>query len=105
MNEQTLTLPAIIGAALIDSLNPCAFALLLVFVATMLAMLQRQPDAVGAAKARRWLLSRGGIYIIGIFLTYLVLGLGLLGALEFAKTLSSTHIARAVAAAATPAQP
>jgi len=78
MNEQTLTLPAIIGAALIDSLNPCAFALLLVFVATMLAMLQRQPDAVGAAKARRWLLSRGGIYVLGIFLTYLVLGLGLL---------------------------
>ena len=98
MNEQTLTLPAIIGAALIDSLNPCAFALLLVFVATMLAMLQRQPDAVGAAKARRWLLSRGGIYIIGIFLTYLVLGLGLLGALEFTKTLSSTHIVSRIAA-------
>ena len=98
MNEQTLTLPAIIGAGLLDSLNPCAFALLLVFVATMLAMLQRQPDAAGAAKARRWLLSRGGIYIIGIFLTYLVLGLGLLGALEFAKTLSSTHIVSRIAA-------
>ena len=98
MNEQTLTLPAIIGAALIDSLNPCAFALLLVFVATMLAMLQRQPDAVGAAKARRWLLSRGGIYVLGIFLTYLVLGFGLLGALQFAKVLSSTHIVSRVAA-------
>jgi len=98
MNEQTLTLPAIIGAALIDSLNPCAFALLLVFVATMLAMLQRQPDAVGAAKARRWLLSRGGIYILGIFLTYLALGFGLLGALQAAKLLSSSHLISRVAA-------
>jgi cytochrome c-type biogenesis protein len=98
MNEQTLTLPAVIGAALIDSLNPCAFALLLVFVATMLAMLQRQPDVAGAARARRWLLARGGIYVFGIFLTYLVLGFGLLGALQFAKILSSTHLVSRTAA-------
>jgi len=95
MNEQPLTLLAVIGAGLIDSLNPCAFALLLVFVATMLAMIQRQADA---AYARRWLLSRGGIYIFGIFLTYLVLGFGLLGALQFAKALSSTHIVSRAAA-------
>jgi cytochrome c-type biogenesis protein len=98
MTEQTLTLPAVIGAGLIDSLNPCAFALLLVFVSSMLAMLQRQSDAVGAARARRWLLSRGGIYILGIFLTYLVLGFGLLGVLQAAKILSSSHLVSRVAA-------
>ncbi len=98
MNQQTLTLPAVIGAGLIDSLNPCAFALLLVFVSTMLAMLQRQSDAAGAALARRWLLSRGGIYILGIFLTYLALGFGLLGALQAAKVLSSSHLVSRIAA-------
>jgi cytochrome c biogenesis protein CcdA len=98
MNEPTLTLPAIIGAGLIDSLNPCAFALLLVFVATMLAMLQRQSDAAGAARAPRWLLTRGGVYILGIFLTYLALGLGLLGALQAANVLSSSHLVSRIAA-------
>src|SRR6266511_2102311 len=92
MNEQTLMLPAVIGAGLIDSLNPCAIALLLVFVSTMLAMLQRQSDPASAARAQRWLLSRGGIYILGIFLTYLALGFGLLGAFQAAKILSSSHL-------------
>ena len=98
MNEQTLTLPTVIGAGLIDSLNPCAFALLLVFVSTMLAMLQRQSDATGVARAQRWLLTRGGIYILGIFLTYLALGFGLLGALQAAKVLSSSHLVSRIAA-------
>ncbi len=98
MNEQPLTFSAVIGAGLIDSLNPCAFALLLVFVSTMLSMLQRQSDAAGAAHARRWLLSRGGIYILGIFLTYLALGLGLLSALQAAKVLSSSHLVSRIAA-------
>lgn len=93
-----LTLPAVLGAALVDSINPCAFALLLVFVATMLAMLQRQAIVADAGHARRWLLSRGGVYISGIFLTYLVLGFGLLGALEFARTLSSTMLVSKAAA-------
>jgi cytochrome c biogenesis protein CcdA len=78
--------------------NPCAFALLLVFVATMLAMWQRQVAVVDAGHARRWLLSRGGVYVFGIFLTYLALGFGLLGVLTFAKTLSSTMLVSKVAA-------
>lgn len=93
-----LTLPVVLGAALLDSLNPCAFALLLVFVATAVAMVQWQSGNRDVALAQRWLLSRGGVYIFGIFLTYLALGLGLLGALELAKTLSSTHLASRAAA-------
>lgn len=93
-----LTLPAVLGAALVDSINPCAFALLLVFVATMLAMVQRQATLENAPRARRWMLSRGGVYISGIFLTYLALGFGLLGALEFARALSSTMIVSKAAA-------
>ena len=93
-----LTFPVVVGAALVDSLNPCAFALLLVFVATMLSMISRQGDGAGISAARRWLLSRGGIYLLGIFLTYLALGLGLLGTLEIAKSLSSTHLVSRLAA-------
>lgn len=93
-----VTLPAVLGAALVDSVNPCAFALLLVFVATMLAMVQRQVATVDAAHARGWLLSRGGVYVFGIFLTYLVLGFGLLGALELAGTLSNTMLVSKAAA-------
>lgn len=93
MNE--VTLPAVLGAGLIDSLNPCAFALLLVFVATMLTLTQ----SGGADRhARRWLLSRGGVYILGIFLTYLLLGLGMFGTLRLARDLSSTHLVSRVAA-------
>ena len=77
-----LTLPVVIGSGLVDSLNPCAFALLLVFVATMLGMVQRNQGREAEGQARFWLLSRGGIYILGIFLTYLALGFGLLGAME-----------------------
>jgi cytochrome c-type biogenesis protein len=98
MSGQELTLPVVMGAGLIDSLNPCAFALLMVFVATMLAMIQRRPDKVGEWEARRWLISRGGIYVIAIFLTYLALGLGLLGSLQAAQFVSSTHFASRIAA-------
>jgi cytochrome c biogenesis protein CcdA len=95
-----LTLPVVLGAALIDSVNPCAFALLLVFVATTLAMIARQGDGSSIGKARSWLLSRGGIYILGIFLTYLALGFGLFGLLQLAKSLSSIHLVSRLAAIA-----
>jgi cytochrome c biogenesis protein CcdA len=98
LEGQPLTLPVIIGAGLVDSLNPCAFALLMVFVATMLAMMARRPDAAGERAARTWLLSRGGVYVIGIFLTYLALGLGLFGSMEAAQVISSTHLVSRLAA-------
>lgn len=95
-----ITLPAVIGAALVDSLNPCAFALLLVFVATMFAMVQRQAGDRAFEVARRWLFLRGGVYVLGIFLTYLALGFGLMGALTLAREVSGTHWVSRVAALA-----
>ena len=55
IDGQPLTIPLVIGAGLIDSLNPCAFALLMVFIASMVAMIQRQPGRAGEGQARRWL--------------------------------------------------
>ncbi len=100
MNDATtsVTLLSVVGAALVDSLNPCSFALLLVFIATVIAMVERQSDDRSIGLARQWLLSRGGVYIFGIFVTYLVLGLGLLGALGVAKSLSGAHLVSRAAA-------
>lgn len=97
-NASSLTLPAVVGSALIDSLNPCSFALLLVFVATVVAMVTRKTTGDDTHEIRRWLLSRGGIYVLGIFLTYLALGFGLWGAAGLARTFSSTHIVSRIAA-------
>jgi cytochrome c biogenesis protein CcdA len=58
----------VLGAGLIDGINPCAFAVLLLFMA-FLFTLQR---------ARSQILQAGLVYIAAIYLTYLAIGLGLL---------------------------
>ncbi len=67
-----ITLPAVVVGGLLDGINPCAFSVLLSFVAVVLASV-----AVGGASPRVWRI--GGIYVFGMFLTYLLLGLGLIG--------------------------
>jgi len=76
-----ITLPAVLMAAAVDGINPCAFTVLLLFITAMLAALQAGEQSVNAVRAR--LLSRGGVYIAAIFLTYLSLGVGLLKTLDF----------------------
>jgi cytochrome c-type biogenesis protein len=76
-----ITLPAVVVAAAIDGINPCAFTVLLLFITAMLATLQTGELSVNGIRAR--MLSRGGIYIAAIFLTYLSLGVGLLKTLDF----------------------
>jgi cytochrome c biogenesis protein CcdA len=71
-----ITLPAVLFAATVDGINPCAFTVLLLFITAMLATFQAGEQNIHAIRAR--LLSQGGIYIAAIFLTYLSLGIGLL---------------------------
>ncbi|MBI3969511.1 MAG: cytochrome C biogenesis protein [Chloroflexi bacterium] len=93
MTSTELTLPLVVGAALVDSVNPCAFAVLLTFIAATLVFAER---ASTHGLAARWFLWRIGlIYVAGIFLTYLGLGLGLL---SFASSLGQTHWVGRVAA-------
>jgi cytochrome c biogenesis protein CcdA len=73
----SLSLGAIIAAALIDSINPCAFGVM-VFLSTYLA-------AVGS-KSR--LLKVGLIYVFTVFLTYLLAGFGLLHFLSSFSTVT-----------------
>lgn len=68
----SLLLPLVIVSALLDSLHPCAFAILLVTIAVLL----------GLGSLRSKLLVVGGTYIAGIFVAYFAIGLGLLGTLH-----------------------
>lgn len=62
------TLGLVVGAAAIDSINPCAIGVLILMVSVILG----QKHSVAR------MLFLGGIYIFAIFLTYLLAGLGIL---------------------------
>lgn len=64
--SDSLTMPILIGAALVDSINPCEFAVLLILIATILA----------SGNRKRALLS-GLAYSASIFISYFLMGLGL----------------------------
>ena len=74
--EGTWLLPLIFTAALIDSINPCAFSILLVTIAFLFSM----------GRLRANILAIGGLYIAGIFTVYLLIGLGLLQTLHLFQT-------------------
>ena len=67
-----VNLPLIIGASLIDGINPCAFGVLIF----MLAYLSKTTKKAGK------LLLNGTIYIAAVFITYLLAGLLLLNVIE-----------------------
>ncbi len=64
--------PLITAGALIDSINPCAFSVLLLTIGFFLS--------VGAFRSS--ILKFGTAYIIGVFISYLLIGLGIFGALN-----------------------
>ncbi len=82
IDPQTLTLPLVITAGLVDGFNPCAFAVLLLFITFTMGMLQMQTNY------RYGLMKVGSIYISGIFITYVLIGVGFLSAISF---FSTTH--------------
>ena len=69
-------LPLVSIAALIDSINPCAFSILLLTIAFLLSL----------GKARLGILKIGGFYILGIFTVYILIGLGILQTLHLFNT-------------------
>ena len=66
-------MPALVGsAALIDSVNPCAFSVLFLTITFLFSLGRKRRDIVWAGLA----------YVFGIFATYIFIGLGLLKALS-----------------------
>lgn len=64
--------PLIAISALIDSINPCAFSILLLTIAFLFSL--------GQLRSR--ILSLGGTYILGLFTAYFLIGVGLFGVLH-----------------------
>ena len=69
-------LPLVGIAALIDSINPCAFGILLLTIAFLLSI----------GKIRSGILKIGGVYILGLFTVYILIGLGIFQALHIFST-------------------
>lgn len=66
-----LTLPAVISAAAVDAINPCAFAVLIILLAT-----------IATAKHRKKALFAGLAFSSAIFISYLLMGIGLYSAIK-----------------------
>ena len=69
-------LPVLVVAALTESLNPCAYSVLLLTIAFLF----------GIGRTRAHILWAGGAFILGIFLVYIGIGLGVLQALQLFNT-------------------
>lgn len=67
-----LTLGAILSAGLLDSINPCAIGIMLLFISLLFSF----------NKQRSIVLFFGGFYIIAVYITYLLIGLGILKAVH-----------------------
>ena len=65
-----VTWTAVIGTALVDSINPCAIGVLVLLISTLLALSQQ--------KRRHMMLATGLIYITAVYITYFLAGIGLL---------------------------
>jgi len=68
-------LPAVVVTGLLDSVNPCAFAVILLLIAFLFTL----------RKSRGRIMQLGLVYIGMIFLVYFAIGLGLLGAVRLSN--------------------
>jgi len=69
-------LPLVVVSSLIDSVNPCAFSILLLTIAFLFSL----------GKLRSNILRVGLFYILGVFIIYVLIGLGIIQALHFFNT-------------------
>ena len=74
-----LTIPTVLAAGFADGFNPCAFALLVLFATYTLTLLNAvTANGTPTLEARRRLLGAGSLYVGAVFVTYFVIGIGLL---------------------------
>ncbi len=75
-NEGQWLLPLVLVAAVLDSINPCAFSILIVTIAFLFSV----------GKERAGVLQIGSTYVLGIFVVYSLIGLGILQTLHLFDT-------------------
>lgn len=69
-------LPLVLVSAVLDSINPCAFSVLFLTIAFLFSI----------GKLRSNMLRIGGVYIFGVFLVYILIGLGILQVMHLFNT-------------------
>lgn len=69
--SEKITIPAVILAALVDAINPCAFAVLIILLMTILA-----------SKKRSQALFSGLAFSLSIFISYFLMGIGLYSVIQ-----------------------
>ncbi len=69
-------LPVVLASGFLDGINPCAFAVLLLFIAFLISI----------KKGRSSIWKMGAVYVSAIFLAYLLIGFGLLKAIMFVNS-------------------
>lgn len=74
--QGTWLLPLVLISALLDSVHPCSFSILLITIAFLF----------GIQMSRKKILQLGGTYIAGIFSAYFLIGLGILKILHLFNT-------------------
>jgi cytochrome c-type biogenesis protein len=91
-----LTVPTVLGAGVLDGLNPCSFALLVLFATYTLTMVNAvTADGSPTSLARHRLLGAGSLYVAAVWITYFLIGLGLFSFLSF---LGQDHLVTRIAA-------
>ncbi|MFC1615961.1 cytochrome c biogenesis protein CcdA [Patescibacteria group bacterium] len=76
--SKTLTISAVLSAAAVDAINPCAFAVLIILLTTVLA-----------SKNRKRALFAGLAFSSSVFISYFLMGIGIYTAIKAANI---THI-------------
>ncbi len=90
-----LTIPAVLAAGFADGFNPCAFALLVLFSTYTLTLVNAVTSTgTPTSEARRRLLGAGSLYVGAVFVTYFLIGLGLV---SFLGWLGRDHLVSRVA--------
>ncbi|OHB17846.1 MAG: hypothetical protein A2749_02540 [Parcubacteria group bacterium RIFCSPHIGHO2_01_FULL_45_26] len=75
-NNGSWLLPLVVFSAILDSVHPCSFSILLITIAFLF----------GIQVSRKKILQIGGTYIAGIFSAYFLIGLGVLKVLHLFNT-------------------
>jgi cytochrome c biogenesis protein CcdA len=85
-----LTVPTVLLSGVADGFNPCAFALLVLFATYTLTMVNAvTSDGTPTLEARRRLLGAGSLYVGAVWITYFIIGLGLM---SFLGWLGQDHL-------------
>jgi cytochrome c-type biogenesis protein len=100
-----LSVPAIVTAGFLDGFNPCAFGVLILFATFALGLAARQSldsalpgETPNAGAASRTVLGLGAFFVLGVLVTYFLLGLGLLTAIASLTDFGGNHLPSRIAA-------